>query len=118
MMVHDPVDEFYRVAVFHLTGQAGQASATFFIGHTDSPVERRIGVAVAGIKKVKYFFGKIYPAIFIEIFSMILSDQCLKFTLPRRNDVMVRLRGGWKVIRVIDKLFVIINMHMGHPGIV
>ena len=56
--------------------------------------------------------------IFIKIPSMIFTNDFLKISLPFCYLLMVWLSRRGKVIRLIKRLFMIINMYMRHPTII
>src|SRR5206468_11487479 len=61
---------------------------------------------------------EIQPAIFIEIFSIVLTNSNLEFPLPWCNYFMVRLRRRGKIIRIVIALLMIIAVYLRHPLVV
>src|SRR5690606_15426985 len=66
----------------------------------------------------KTFAGKEKPTVFVKIFGVVLSYFVLEFPLKRSDYFVERLRARRKIIGIVDKLLVKINMDLRHPLVV
>src|SRR5690606_21803159 len=95
--------------------QSGTPTATLLVGHSYAPIVGGIGIAIAGVQKIKNFFGKIEPAIGIKVLGVVLSHSNLKIALKIGYHFMKGFCGRGKIIRVVYSLLVEIHMDMGQP---
>ena len=91
------------------------ADPALLIGHADRAIIYRIGIAIRGIKQVEFLLGKIHPAVLVEIFGVVFTDNGLEIALPWGNHFMKRLGSRGKIIRRIIALLMIIHMYLWQP---
>ncbi len=98
--------------------QACHSVARLFIGHSNGAHIKRIGITITRVQQIETFAGKEKPAVFIKIFGIVLPYFVLEFTLPIGYYFVIRLRSRCKIIRVINELFMKINVYLRHPLII
>src|SRR5688572_14316208 len=118
MVVRKPVFEREGITFTGSYSQSTITTSCLFVGHTNCSTVGGIGISITRVIEVEYFFGKVQPSLLVKVFSIVLSDHRLEFTLPGSNYFMKRLCCRSEIIRIVVTLLMEINMHMRHPPVV
>ena len=117
-MVLDAVGQGQRVAHSGFHGPSSTSAATLLVGHAHCAAEHGPGIPVRRVEQVKHLPREVQRPALVEVFRVVLADVSLAFPLPRRYNLVVRLRCGCEVIGAVDPLLVEIHMHLRHPRLV
>ena len=117
-VVLDAVGQRQCVAHRGFHGPSSAAAPTLLVGHAHSAAEHGPGVPVRWVKQVKHLLGEVQRPALVEVLGVVLADVSLAFPLPRRHNLVVRLRCRREVIGAVDPLLVKVHMHLGHPCLV
>ena len=117
-MVADAVGEGERVAFGGADRETCTAAAALLVRHADGAVERRPGVAVAGVEEVEHLAREVEPPVGVEDLGVRGADAGLELALPRRDGVVEGLGARREVIRALDALLVEVDVDGRHPRFV
>ena len=114
----DPAGQRQRVALGGDDREPGAARAALLVGHAHGAVERRPGVAVAGVEQVEALAREVEPAPVVEDAGVGAADLGLERPLVVGHAWVERLGGRREVVRAVDALLVEVDVDGGPPAVV
>ena len=117
-MVLNTIVQGQRIAKTVEDAAPGAGITRLFVGHADGAVEHRVSVAIGRVEQIEHLFGKVQPAVGVEVSGVVLTDLGLESTLPRGDEIVHRLGGRREIIGIVDGLFVQVSVDVRQPALV